>query len=143
MKICAKCKLQKGDGDFYPSHPRWCKSCLKVNYLTWQKNNPEKIGAMVRRWRVRHPEKYQAIVRAASARMSKRRWKEHPEKAQAYWDVHHAVKKGVLVKPEKCTICNTKKPLEGHHADYSKPLEVIWCCRQCHRKTFHSGQVVV
>lgn len=44
-----------------------------------------------------------------------------------------AIKKGQLVRPEHCFLCEIKcKPI-GHHFDYDKPLEVIWVCKKCHR----------
>lgn len=37
-----------------------------------------------------------------------------------------------------CQVCGAKKSegarLERHHADYSKPLDVITICRSCHKK---------
>ncbi|KKM75472.1 hypothetical protein LCGC14_1389940 [marine sediment metagenome] len=46
-----------------------------------------------------------------------------------------AVKGGELIRPENCSVCGGKSPdrgLDGHHPDYSKPLEVMWVCRVCH-----------
>lgn len=43
--------------------------------------------------------------------------------------VRIAVKKGLL-KKEPC-YCGEVK-VEGHHPDYSKPLEVIWACKKHH-----------
>lgn len=34
---------------------------------------------------------------------------------------------------EKCGVSATARQLDGHHEDYSKPLEVIWLCRNCHK----------
>lgn len=44
----------------------------------------------------------------------------------------YQVRLGRVAKPLKCPICKKSKPVEGHHEDYSKPLKVKWCCRQCH-----------
>lgn len=45
-----------------------------------------------------------------------------------------AVKEGKLLKPNFCENCGEKKDLQGHHEDYSKPLDVIWLCFLCHCK---------
>jgi hypothetical protein len=47
--------------------------------------------------------------------------------------VHYAKKMGILVDPGHCQRCGSTKRREAHHADYSKPLEVEWLCRMCHR----------
>ena len=39
-------------------------------------------------------------------------------------------------KPDSCQKCGKKNcRLERHHEDYSKPLEIIWLCCDCHGKT--------
>ena len=43
---------------------------------------------------------------------------------------HNAAR--VLV-PEPCVECGSMTNIERHHPDYSKPLEVIWLCRDHHR----------
>jgi hypothetical protein len=35
------------------------------------------------------------------------------------------------IKRQPCKICGDEKS-EGHHEDYSKPLDVIWLCREHH-----------
>ena len=44
-----------------------------------------------------------------------------------------AVKNGELQR-QPCEICGSTRFVEGHHDDYSKPLEVCWLCRSCHAK---------
>ena len=40
-----------------------------------------------------------------------------------------ALRKGLLIRPKQCSSCLTipMRTIEGHHPDYSKPLEVIGC----------------
>lgn len=48
--------------------------------------------------------------------------------ARAYLNVY--IKRGLVLR-QPCSVC--ENPIaEGHHNDYTKPLEVIWLCRNCH-----------
>lgn len=61
-------------------------------------------------------------------------------KERAHGLVSEAVNKGILCRPDTCEICGLEKDqIHGHHADYSKPLEVQWLCRSCHMR-IHSDQ---
>ena|SRR3990167_10036842 len=55
-------------------------------------------------------------------------------KYKAKEKVRRACEMGILIKPDICQSCSFKDRLEGHHKDYSKPLEVIWLCRKCHKQ---------
>jgi hypothetical protein len=47
-----------------------------------------------------------------------------------------AVRNGMILKPAFCGDCGkTGEVIEGHHSDYSKPLQVDWLCKECHTKT--------
>lgn len=46
--------------------------------------------------------------------------------------MHHAIRYGRLVRPDHCERCGEKCYPDGHHHDYSKPLDVEWLCRSCH-----------
>ena len=63
---------------------------------------------------------------------SKRAYQNHKVKWIARAKIRYAVKIGKIKKPKKCEVCERIKPVQGHHEDYSKPLEVIWLCSGCH-----------
>jgi ribosomal protein S27AE len=56
----------------------------------------------------------------------------NPEKISAHQAVARALKNGVLVRPNTCSRCGFDVLAIAHHPDYSKPLDVIWLCDQCH-----------
>jgi DNA-binding transcriptional regulator YiaG len=47
--------------------------------------------------------------------------------------VAYAIKHGKLTRPTHCAQCLAEAFVEASHRDYSKPLEVAWLCRPCHR----------
>jgi hypothetical protein len=79
-----------------------------------------------------------AVRRSPQARMIYERvvrWERaHPRGRPAHRLVHLALRSGRLVKPVSCDGCGLERRLEAHHEDYSKPLEVRWLCRSCHRR---------
>ncbi len=46
-------------------------------------------------------------------------------------------KKRGLIVPTPCSRCGDPD-VEAHHFDYSKPLAVIWLCKECHRREHSS-----
>lgn len=69
-------------------------------------------------------------------------WRGGP---RADHDAHHVVEwaldAGALVRPDGCEVCgvvprpmrNGRSAIQAHHDDYSRPLDVRWLCRPCHR----------
>lgn len=55
--------------------------------------------------------------------------------------LNNAVAVGDLVRPVECQRCGVmptptadgRAAIQGHHHDYSKPLDVEWICAKCHR----------
>ena len=47
---------------------------------------------------------------------------------RSYLNVY--LKRGKVIK-KPCEVCNSVE-VEAHHNDYTKPLEVIWLCREHH-----------
>lgn len=57
----------------------------------------------------------------------------YPEKYKARQMLKRAVESKKIDKPLNCQVCmSSDKRIEGHHEDYSKPLDVIWMCSKCH-----------
>lgn len=54
----------------------------------------------------------------------------HPEKYAARLEFRKAVMRGDIIR-QPCEKCGKEKT-EGHHSDYSKPLDVIWLCKKHH-----------
>ena len=80
-----------------------------------------------RRWRAENK-----VKRAAYAREHRRRPGERT-KNDARARLRTAVARGKIEKPDSCEACGAGGQLEGHHADYSRPLDVVWLCCPCHR----------
>jgi hypothetical protein len=73
-------------------------------------------------------------------KITKRKSSKKTDKGKSRKKLQQAIKRGKLVKPGKCSICNKKFDkcdLHGHHEDYSKPLDVVWCCQRCHHQIHH------
>lgn len=86
-----------------------------------------KENARQKEWREKNKELYVKWIR---------KWQlANREKINAHAMVHRAVTRGKLERAKFCEKCGSNKgKMEGHHEDYSKPLEVKWLCRLCHAK---------
>lgn len=80
--------------------------------------NREKILRKHREYNKSHPEN------------KRKRYTAYPEKSKARSILQHAIRRGEI-KRLPCCVCGNIKS-EGHHDDYSKPLEVVWLCRKHH-----------
>lgn len=56
----------------------------------------------------------------------------HRDRQSARASLLRAVRSGRIERPKSCPRCGKECTVEGHHTDYSKPLDVMWLCRQCH-----------
>lgn len=61
-------------------------------------------------------------------------WRKNYDRRKARWTVNDAIKCGKLTRGN-CEMRGREcdGPIEGHHDDYTKPLEVRWLCRKHHR----------
>ncbi len=82
------------------------------------------------RWR-----RFDQQRKAQRAEYNKRRLRT-PE-VQARCQLKEAVRMGKVAKPSACSLCGAEpepRLIHGHHNDYTKPLDVVWCCSVCHGK---------
>ncbi len=70
--------------------------------------------------------------KAVQARADRQHRYWYPDKINARKAVDHALQTGRLTR-EPCEVCGAE-PAQGHHDDYSKPLEPRWLCVRCHNK---------
>ena len=96
----------------------------------YRRKNRDRLVARINEWK-RHkymtdPE-YRAKVKAAMAAVPK-------DVQRARYAVRAAIKRGELVRPTSCEECGRESFIEAAHGDYSRPLDVRWLCRTCHRR---------
>lgn len=131
-KRCTRCKEEKQVNHFTKRERNkdgldsWCKQCYsEVNRAYYR--NPlvsKRIKDNTKRYRRLHPKK-KAVWNTT--------WKKkYPEKYKAHCLVKNALYKGDLVKPDRCECCDKKRKVEAHHDCYTKPLDVVWLCKECH-----------
>lgn len=101
--------------------------------LAYYYRNKEKCLARRKAWGEKNKEHNYDLISE-----SRKRNRQH-DNARAR--VKHAVNLGLLIKPESCSSCGSIGPIDGHHEDYGKPLEVEWLCRNCHGKR-HRKRIV-
>jgi ribosomal protein S27AE len=46
--------------------------------------------------------------------------------------LNNAIIAGKISRPKLCSDCGKQRPLQAHHKDYSRPLDVRWLCQSCH-----------
>ncbi len=147
-KVCFKCV---GDPQplsaFYKhammadGHLNKCKECTKRDVNERAQREPEKIAAYERkRWE--RPARKKAVrdsLKAARKKDPERFNKyssdsiaRYPERRKARRKLAYAVFVGKIKKPRSCPGCKKRKPVQAHHDDYSKPLDVRWLCTTCH-----------
>lgn len=149
MKVCKKCGIEKPIEDFYvhsrmgDGHLSFCKDCVRDRVHKHRQENLERIRKYDRNRpnsKERIKKEYTTIQndkeRYKKYLEQKKKWnKENRYKKYAHNKVKKAINKGLLIKSDICQICGkTNCEIQGHHHDYSKPLDVIWVCTECHGK---------
>lgn len=134
MKKCFKCGELKPLSEFYKhkatkdGYLNKCKECTKKdthnNYIK-NKDYYKDYEHSIQRINSRR--------RRANKYLKKHR-KNFPEKDKARRLLNQTIRNNKIIRPGKCSKCNKICIPDAHHEDYSRPLDVVWLCRQCHRQ---------
>jgi len=131
MKRCGSCGEEKELSDFHDDKKAAdgrqfrCKDCkreyCKEHYAKHSKRIKEQVGM------------YQQTDagKASRKRCAETYRRSCPQKAAAQNKLNRAVAGGVITR-QPCAVCGSADSVQGHHPDYTKPLDVVWLCRSCH-----------
>lgn len=148
-KICKKCGKELSINDFYvhkqmnDGHLNFCKECVRTRVHKHREDNIERIREYDRNRPNAKERGIKQRLRLKEDEIKKQKYNEQKSKwgnlnrykRNAHTKLKRAIEKGSIVKPNKCGICGkTNCEIQGHHYDYSKPLDVIWLCTECHGK---------
>lgn len=141
MKYCGGCEKDRPLAEFYKRRASKdglsyrCMACVteyrlshRVETAEYYKSHRAEILEQKRGY------SQTPAGKAAAYRNTKNQHELYPKKMKARSKVKYATKAGRLVRASHCVECKEERFTEGHHPDYSKPLEVDWLCKECHRK---------
>ena len=152
-KVCRKCRKTKPLDEFYKKRGKrvaWiygglCKKCdcqrvreryhanrasIRSQQRDYYQGNSGHIKARTKQYREDHREEVGRKQKAYAAL--------HKTERSAQNKMTKALARGDIVK-QPCETCGATTNIDGHHDDYSKPLEVKWLCKVCHRR--HHGDI--
>lgn len=131
MKRCFVCLCEKPITEFYThramadGHLNKCMDCTKAYEKERRKRIPEQLKAYEQK-RANLPH------RKELAKRIQEKWRaEFRERRAANVELGNAVRSG-LVKRQPCWVCGARA--QGHHPDYSRPLDVVWLCDPHHKQ---------
>ena len=126
-KVIPKTHCPKGhsytDDNVYLNEGKFktCRTCRRDSLRLWLRDRKQKLRDNGQK------DSYVEVYRKAS-----KTWAlKNPDKIKTHMAVSNAIETGKLEKG-LCQVCGNVK-VDGHHPDYSKPLEVLWLCRQHHK----------
>lgn len=147
MKICNQCLVEKELLCFYKNlrmtdgYLNQCIDCVKKRVHLHREANLEKIRLYDKaRANLPHREKARKEYanslqgRAIHKKATSMYRKKYPMKYASHTIVATAIKNGQMQKASNCLVCHSIEKIEGHHDDYTKPLEVRWLCEKCHKE---------
>lgn len=139
-KRCRTCHEHKRPEEF-PRHNgahdgrrSACRRCLLTERYRPYIENPEQRARRANRergarWQRKHLEALERYVA------------RYPHRDRCRRQTYQALRSGKLQRADRCQVegCTSAKCVEAHHHDYSKPLEILWCCAAHHRQGHAQG----
>ena len=132
MRDCTMCGKPKDESDFYSGFVR-CKVCVKDYQKAyrdkqnankppdWKQKTKDK-AAYQKAWNKAHP--------GYATEQKRIWWHKNKDRLKVKWAVRDALKSGKIQRLA-CFVCGSEKS-EAHHANYSRPIDVVWLCREHH-----------
>jgi hypothetical protein len=120
-------------------HRQWRennKEKLRKYWAEYRKKNSDKLKEYMKEYRKDNKEKF---LECAKKWAKKQRLKE-PMKVKARNLANNKIKIG---ENEFCELCENKKAVHKHHKDYSKPLDVVKVCIECHKSIHKESEKFV
>ena len=152
-KVCRSCGIEKEINSGFYVHSEMadgylnkCKECVKsrvknhrndsvreYDRFRYYNNSDRKEYSKTqsKKWFNENKEK---------SKKSKLLWiSKNLEKRKAHIIIGNSIRDGLL-KKQPCLICGIEKT-EAHHNDYSKPLKVIWLCKNHHAERHRKYEI--
>lgn len=129
MKACRKCNVRKSLTEYYAhkqmrdGHLNICIDCTRKRVRDYSRSER---GREYDRKRNKTDKRKGWLIKYQRLKRQK-----DPVANLARNKLNRAVRLG-RIQRDICRVCGDKT-VQGHHEDYSKPLEVIWLCGYHHR----------
>lgn len=135
MKKCYACGMTKELTEYHKDRGRPdgvsadCKPCKALRYKKYM-DKPETKEKLRLYWQDRQADPEFRKEKALVAKRQRLK-PENKIKFQARRELRDAIRRGEITRLP-CEVCASTEKVEGHHEDYSKPLDVQWLCSQHH-----------
>ena len=124
----------------------YCASCKAEYRKRWMEAHPGYATQKRKEWALKNPERARELDRQKYERRKALRGpveakvrepilsaEERSLRMSARKIYKYAIRHGKLVRGP-CVVCGETDGVDGHHTDYTKPLDVVWLCKPHHRE---------
>jgi len=146
MKNCKDCSIAKELHDYYiaptspDGHVNRCKECTKAgvranraNKIEYYRDYDRSRNMSSDRVKARREYIITDAGKDARRKAAITYRNKFPNSYRAKIKFGNALRANIVERQYSCSKCSSDINVEGHHDDYSKPLEVRWLCSRCHK----------